>query len=323
MKITNSHITVGVDEVGRGPWAGPLLVSAVALDMSQTYCGLDDSKKLTKKRRSAMAIYIKQRALGVGLGWVDVNELDQLGMTKSLKLGARRAFSQLPIGVQTDAAQIVIDGNILMLDDSRAIAMIKADAKVQAVSAASIVAKVSRDSYMAQLDRVFPGYGFAKHAGYGTKQHLEALGQLGVIRGVHRSSFAPIKQLLGDDTDNQSVRPVEQTAGRIAEGVAAEYLASCGFTIVERNWKTKLCEIDIVAVKDKTIYFVEVKYRSNNACGDGVEAITARKQKQMRFAAEIYMHDHPETNRGYSPALLAVSLSGRSPAVDQLIDVDY
>ena len=316
---TSSNITIGIDEVGRGPWAGPLLVSAVALDMSQTYEGLADSKKLTKRRREILAPYVQRHALGVGLGWVDVAELDRLGMTSSLKLGAKRAYSQLPSSVVRLANRIVIDGNIKMLDDSRAIMMVKADAQVQAVSAASIVAKVARDSYMTQLEKTFPGYGFAKHAGYGTRQHAEALTKLGVISGVHRSSFAPIKKLLGETVgaDNR----INRTAGRIAESVAAEHLVNLGYQIVARNWRTKLCEIDIIAHKDKDLCFVEVKYRHDDSCGDGLDAITPRKLQQMRFAAEVYMHSCGKSIKDCNPRLMVAALSGRPPVIDELIDV--
>ena len=316
---TSSNITIGIDEVGRGPWAGPLLVSAVALDMNQCYEGLADSKKLTKRRREVMALYVQERALGIGLGWVDVVELDRLGMTDGLKLGAKRAYSQLPSDVTNRAERIVIDGNIKMLDDPRAVVMVKADAQVQAVSAASIVAKVARDSYMTQLEKTFPGYGFAKHAGYGTRQHVEALTKLGVISGIHRSSFAPIKKLLGEavDADNR----INRTAGRIAESVAAEHLVNLGYQIVAHNWRTKLCEIDIIAHKDKDLCFVEVKYRHNDSCGDGLDAITPRKLQQMRFAAEVYMHSCGKSIKDCNPRLMVVALSGRPPVIDELIDV--
>ena len=320
---TSSNITIGIDEVGRGPWAGPLLVSAVALDMGQTYEGLADSKKLTKRRREILAPYVQRHALGVGLGWVDVAELDRLGMTASLKLGAKRAYGQLPSSVARSANRIVIDGNIKMLDDSRAIVMVKADAQVQAVSAASIVAKVARDSYMTQLEKTFPGYGFAKHAGYGTRQHAEALTKLGVISGVHRSSFAPIKKLLGELDDKGTTGKIEQTAGRIAEVVAADYLISRGYQVVARNWRTKLCEIDIIALKDSVLCFVEVKYRQNSSHGDGLAAITNRKLEQMRFAAEMYMNCHGRQFGDCNPCLMAMALSGQPPRVDEVVEIGW
>ena len=318
---TSSNITIGIDEVGRGPWAGPLLVSAVALDMNHCYEGLADSKKLTKRRREVMALYVQERALGIGLGWVDVAELDRLGMTDSLKLGARRAYNQLPSDVTSRAERIIIDGNIKMLDDPRVVVMVKADAQVQAVSATSIVAKVARDSYMTQLGRVFPEYGFAKHVGYGTKQHSEALAKFGVINGVHRTSFAPIKKLLSELEDKGKTGKIEQTAGRFAEGVAADYLISRGYRVVARNWRTKLCEIDIIAHKEDGLYFIEVKYRQNSNHGDGLAAITDKKLEQMRFAAEMYLHCGGRQLGSYNPHLMAMALSGQPPRVDELVEI--
>lgn len=315
-------LTIGVDEVGRGPWAGPLVVSAVALDMSHQYDGLNDSKKLTKKRRDIEAVYIKQVAAGIGIGWVDAPELDRLGMTASLKLAARRAYQQLPDSVKRSANQIVIDGNIAMLDDPRVLVMVKADAKVQAVEAASIVAKVARDNYMKQLAKIFPDYSFASHVGYGTKAHMEALNKYGVIPGVHRASFAPIKKKLGEIVSDVKPNRVAKTPGRIAEQAAADYLVAQGYEIIDRNWRTKFCEIDIVARRDNKIYFVEVKYRDNDQHGDGLSAITPTKLKQMKFAAELYMQRLSSSIKSqYDFQLMAVSLHGEPPTVDGLIKI--
>ncbi|MDO4271897.1 MAG: ribonuclease HII [Candidatus Saccharibacteria bacterium] len=320
--MSNSQITIGIDEVGRGPWAGPLCVGAVALDMNQRYDGLADSKALTKKKRDKLDSYIKQRALGIGLGWVNPVELDRLGMTASLKLAAQRAFLQLPVEVRKSAGQIVIDGNIQMLDDERVIVLVKADAKVQAVSAASIVAKVARDNYMAQLGMVFPDYNFAKHVGYGTKVHMEALAKHGVLTGVHRASFAPIKKLLGEEVLGSKTKRVELTAGRIAEQVAADYLTSQGYKVIAWNWRTKLCEIDIIATKNDQIFFAEVKYRERSDHGDGLEAITPQKLQQIKFAAELFLHSYPRMAKHYNPRLLAVALRGAPPIIDKVVLID-
>ena len=323
---TNSNIIIGIDEVGRGPWAGPLLVSAVALDMSQSYEGLADSKKLTKHRRELLSPYIKQRAAGIGLGWVDVSELDRLGMAASLRLGAQRAYEQLSESVREQAAEIVIDGNTKMLTDERSITLVKADAKVQAVSAASIVAKVARDSYMTQLGRLFPDYGFEKHAGYGTKHHSEALQLHGVIDGVHRRSFAPIRRLLGlagDVNIDAANHPVELTIGRQAEHAAADYLRRNGYDVISQNWRTKTCEIDIVARRDRAIYFVEVKYRRSDESGDGLAAITATKLAQMKYAAKVYLQLMTRQTSRLDPHLLAISMSGDPPTVNDLVEITW
>lgn len=316
-------ITIGIDEVGRGCLAGPLLVGAVALDAS-TKCPDDirDSKKLSKKKRRLMATWIKENAISYGLGWVTAPEIDDLGMTKSLKLAARRAYNQLSDEAKAGAEQIAIDGNIMMLDDERAFTLIKGDDKVKAISAASIIAKVTRDYYMSvKVAPKYPNYGFEKHVGYGTKEHIAAIEKYGPIPGLHRYTFQPIKRMMNGD--ELKADKVSNTAGRRAEAVAAEYLDSNGYEVIARNWKTRECEIDIVARKDGAFYFAEVKYREDNRHGDGVSAITPKKLAQMIFSAKVYLHRYDLDKTGRTPVvkLLAVSLHGEPPAVDAVIDI--
>jgi len=183
-------VVVGIDEVGRGCWAGPLVAGAVVL--AEPINGLKDSKKLSKKQREKLTPYIYEEALVVGLGWVTPAEVDELGLTKSVRLAMQRALAC----VQVNYDEIIIDGNINFLaDNPKSRAVIKADDSVPAVSAASIVAKVARDEYMAKLEKKYPGYGFASHVGYGTAAHLTALRALGAS-DIHRRSFRPIQELL-------------------------------------------------------------------------------------------------------------------------------
>jgi len=178
--------TLGIDEVGRGPLAGPLVVAAVVLG-KHVPRDLDDSKKITAKKREALAMEIKRTAEAIGLGWVSAKVLDDIGMSESLKLATQLAVNQ----VRTDYEQIVIDGTINFLPDkSNVITMIKADSRVKAVSAASIIAKVARDNYMKKCNEIWPEYGFDKHVGYGTAYHLSAIQQYGASP-IHRLSFAP------------------------------------------------------------------------------------------------------------------------------------
>lgn len=316
-----SNITIGIDEVGRGPWAGPLVVCAVALNMSRHYEGLNDSKKLSKKKREMLSPYIKRNAAGIGIGWVDALELDSLGMTASLKLAARRAYDQLPVDIQQSAERIIIDGTMAMLDDPRVSFMPKADATVASVEAASIVAKVARDTYMMRLGKLFPGYGFASHVGYGTAAHSEALRKFGPIKGVYRYSFAPIKKLVDAAAVAEAAkhRKVEETMGRKAECVAADYLTEQGWEIVDRNWKTPECEIDIVARKGKVLNFCEVKYRENDTHGDGVAAITKTKLQQMTFASQVYQKMNP-ASKYFDIMISCCSLHGEPIVVDNYID---
>jgi ribonuclease HII len=183
-------ITVGIDEVGRGCWAGPLVAGAVVL--GDPIEGLKDSKKLTKQHRETLAVIIQADAIAFGLGWVEPAEIDVLGLTAANGLAMERALKQLGI----DYDEIIIDGNInYLLSNSKAQAVIKADATVPAVSAASIIAKVARDNYMAKMAERFPDYGFERHVGYGTAMHLERL-RLHGITELHRNSFKPVAGLM-------------------------------------------------------------------------------------------------------------------------------
>ena len=182
---------VGIDEVGRGCWAGPLVAGAVAL--SEPIPGLNDSKLLSKRRRTALSEIVMIQAAGVGLGWVTPQEVDALGLTKAVGLAMQRAVDQIEIVYD----EIIIDGNYNFLaEDVRAKALIRADAIVPAVSAASIVAKVARDNWMcSQAAKDFPAYGFDKHVGYGTKLHRDMLQRYGVC-ALHRQSYKPIQAIL-------------------------------------------------------------------------------------------------------------------------------
>lgn len=180
---------VGIDEVGRGCWAGPVVAGAVLL--REPIAGLADSKKLTKKQRKKLASQIHETAV-VGIGWVDAATLDDIGLTEAVGLAMRRALEQINVSYD----EVVIDGAFNFLPEVSAVRTeVKADATVPAVSAASIVAKVARDTYMAELGPQYAAYEFAKHVGYGTALHLEKLKQHGVS-DLHRKSFKPIAALL-------------------------------------------------------------------------------------------------------------------------------
>lgn len=309
---------LGIDEVGRGPWAGPLVVGAVVLGGAQIE-GLADSKKLTKKRREELSRLIYAQADAVALGWVSAAELDEVGMSQALRLATRRAVKQ----VHAPYHEIIIDGTVNFLDDTTrgqyVTTLPKADALVPSVSAASIVAKVARDAYMADQDVHYPGYGFARNAGYGVAAHRKAIEALGVTP-LHRLSFAPLQKYAEGakaraDTSSQpgSTKPTTRQVGNASESEVAKYLESNSYTIVERNWRTKWCEIDIIARQDDTLYFVEVKHRRHSDAGDGLAAITPRKLRQMRFAAELYAKTQPNCDLMLSVA----STTGDPP---QLVD---
>lgn len=311
---------VGIDEVGRGPWAGPLVVGAVVLDTDIP--GLTDSKKLTKKKREMLNVEIIDKAQAVGLGWVHAYELDEIGLPAALTLACKRALSEVHVPYH----EIIIDGTVNFLKDTRkgpyVTTLKKADLLVPSVSAASIVAKVARDEYMSRQHELYPEYGFDGHVGYGTAAHKAALEQHGVTP-LHRKSFAPIAQLLGNEI-NTYVKPSREGTtrgkGDESETIASEWLAQNGFSILERNWRIKLCEIDIVAQKKGAIYFVEVKHRKNQAAGSGTDAITAKKQRQMRFAANMYIHWN--NLYGADVRLAMISTTGESPVFEHYLELE-
>jgi len=185
---------VGVDEVGRGAWAGPLLVCAARLKKGKRFPkGLTDSKLLSKKQREELYPKIMD-ACEIGEGWVSADIIDQLGLTNALKNACLLAAMQL--GADFDDA-ILLDGTVNFFEGSHYTKVeikAKADLTDEIVSSASIVAKVTRDALMAKYDEDYPGYGFATHVGYGTKQHREAIAQNGITL-LHRKSFRPIKKL--------------------------------------------------------------------------------------------------------------------------------
>jgi ribonuclease HII len=184
-------ITVGIDEVGRGSWAGPLVAGAVII--SDDLQGLADSKKLTKAQRQALDLQIRSQAQAYGIGWVDANEVDDYGLTAAVGLAMQRALAQ----IQIDFEEIIIDGAMNYFpDEPRAKAVIKADDSVAAVSAASIIAKVARDNYMANIAHSkYPEYAFDRHVGYGTSLHQQMLKSYGIC-DLHRKSFRPVQAIM-------------------------------------------------------------------------------------------------------------------------------
>ena len=188
----NYSLFAGVDEVGRGPLVGAVVTAAVILDPNKSIVGLTDSKKLSEKKRNLLFDEIKEKALAWSLGRCEAAEIDQLNILQATMVAMQRAISGLHI--QPEFA--LIDGNRTPELSMKSLAVVKGDLRVAEISAASIIAKVTRDREMALLDSEFPQYGFAKHKGYPTKVHVEALEKFGAI-DQHRKSFKPVKKVLG------------------------------------------------------------------------------------------------------------------------------
>ncbi|MDW2138326.1 ribonuclease HII [Vibrio sp. 2128(2023)] len=188
------QLIAGVDEVGRGPLVGDVVTAAVILDPNNPIEGLNDSKKLSEKKRLALLPEIKEKALAWAVGRCSPEEIDELNILQATMVAMQRAIAGLK--VQPDLA--LSDGNRcpeLPMDSQ---AVVKGDLRVAEISAASIIAKVVRDQEMEELDKQYPQFGFAKHKGYPTKAHFEAIEQHGVI-SEHRKSFKPVKKALGLD----------------------------------------------------------------------------------------------------------------------------
>lgn len=324
---------LGIDEAGRGPWAGPLVVGAVVLGGVQIE-GLTDSKKLTKKRREALYPLICEQAVACATGWVSAGELDNVGMSEALRLATRRAVEQ----IRASYSEIIIDGTVNFLAGTGKGAYVKtmkkADLLVPSVSAASILAKVERDWFMAEQDELYPGYEFKAHAGYGVAKHRAAIEELGVTP-LHRLSFAPLAKYRtatslhfilpahpprrsvgsGDRSEDFTGKSGKTTKsiGDQAEMAVAKWLERDGHVVIERNWRTRWCEIDIVSRKEDVTYFTEVKYRKNAEYGDGFAAITNEKLRQMKFAAEYFVL---KNNTSGAVQLAAASVTGGDFAVE-------
>ncbi|AJI74066.1 ribonuclease HII family protein [Francisella philomiragia subsp. philomiragia ATCC 25015] len=184
-------IILGIDEAGRGPLSGPVVAAGVILDPEKTIDGLSDSKKLTEKKRQSLYEVITAHAKAYTIVEVSPQQIDQLNILQA----TLKAMNQVADNLKGQFDKVLVDGNKLPNWDYNSEAIVKGDSKVQEISAASILAKVHRDNICLEHDRLFPQYGFAKHKGYPTKEHLENIRKYGVLN-IHRKSYKPIQLLL-------------------------------------------------------------------------------------------------------------------------------
>lgn len=320
---------LGIDEVGRGPWAGPLVVGAVILKRPKTkkelaleiedatlldpiWDELTDSKKLTKSRREQLAPEIEKRAFATGLGWVPAAELDSLGLAEALKIATKRAVENClkNAGLENPekyisgkqnispeknfpVEEIIIDGTNNFLSgtplEDKVTILKKADLLIKEVSAASIIAKVARDNYMIETAA-------QKYPEYNFESHVgygTAKHQKALEKygpcPEHRASFKPVAKILGLTTKEKPSNKNTTKIGQTAEKIVAEYLRKKGHKILAHNYKTRLYEIDLVSATKDHLYFTEVKYRKTSSHGTPLEFIDQKKKQQMAFAAEAFM----------------------------------
>lgn len=258
----------GVDEAGRGPLAGPLVACAVVFPGDFRLTGIKDSKTISDSKRRKLAPRIREGALAVGTGTVTAHEIDVLGMAEAVRAAFRRAMEP----VASPGLSFLVDGNPVPGLPYPCRFLVRGDSTSASVAAAGILAKVTRDDMMLELDRAFPQYGFARHKGYGSGAHLEAIRRYGPCP-IHRRSFAPMKNEFRDGL----FRDLPPNAGRLAEDFAAEWLSGAGWRIRQRNWRTRHGEVDIVAERDDITAFIEVKHAL-----EGVEHLALAKVDSLR-----------------------------------------
>ena len=310
---------LGIDEVGRGPYAGPLVIGACILgdwqnsENAEWIEKLTDSKKLSAKRREELYVLIKEKALATATGWVSSAEIDEVGLSEALRLATRRAVEQIQ-KTKVPFSEIIIDGTMNFLVGTKLEKYVstlkKGDFLVKEISAASILAKVERDKYMTELDAVYPEYGFGKHVGYGTAAHQKAMEEFG-LTPEHRRSFSPVREIAEGKTtvkpktatrletaaepkNTSEQKTTNKQLGDRGEQVVADFLTAAGHEIVARNYKTKLFEVDIISQKAQVLYFTEVKYRSGRDFGEALDFIDKKKQQKMHLAVAGFLTAHPE-----------------------------
>lgn len=186
----------GVDEAGRGPLAGPVVAAAVILKKGATFTYVNDSKQLTEKERELALVEIKENAVAIGIGMSSVQEIDLINIYRASRQAMLSAISQLKV-----KPEFILSDAMPMEIDIPMESIIKGDAKSVSIAAASIIAKTTRDAYMVEMDKLFPSYGFAKHKGYPTKEHVEAIKTFGILP-IHRKTYEPIKSMLKKDLFN-------------------------------------------------------------------------------------------------------------------------
>ena len=276
-------LIAGVDEAGRGPLAGPVVAAAVILPNYYDLKGLDDSKKLTPKKRSQLFVEIQHQATAIGVGVVAAAEIDKTNILQATQQAMKMALGRL----KPRPDQAVIDGHALPTQIIPNKGVIKGDQTIDVIKAASIIAKVTRDNMMEQYDIIFPAYGFRKHKGYGTREHMDKL-RLNKACVIHRKSFKPVASAM----PTLSWLRKEDGIGQWGEQTAAVYLLERGYEIVAMNVHCDpYGEIDIIAEKDGIIIFVEVKTYSKKQLGTPVQNIDQNKLKKLEAAIHKYVVD--------------------------------
>ena len=270
-------VLCGIDEAGRGPLAGRVYAAAVILDDGFFHPELNDSKKLSEKKREELFPVIAAHSR-YAIAFAEASEVDELNILQASMLAMRRAAEQLAVS----ADLYLIDGNTHPRIPAVCRPVVKGDALSASVAAASVLAKVSRDRYMTQMDALYPQYGFAQHKGYPVPAHYAALAQYGPCE-IHRRNFL------------KKTHAAEPRRNRGADGEqqAADYLRSAGYEILARNFRTREGEIDVIACDGTRVALVEVKQRASDSIARPAAFVTPSKQKKLIAAAGQWLQEHP------------------------------
>ena len=275
-------ILAGIDEAGRGPLAGPVVAAAVIFPPGhQAIEGINDSKKISEKKREELYDKISSQSKAVGIGLVDSKAIDNLNIVNATYKAMRMAIGRTKCNIN----MLLVDGRPLKNSIISQEAIVGGDSKCYSIAAASIIAKVYRDRLMAKYHKIFPQYNFAKHKGYGTKEHCEAIEKFGACP-IHRYSF---KRVTGFEFDLKKITN-NRTIGSIGENHAAWYLYQQNYEIIERNYHfSNQGEIDIIARDGNVLIFVEVKTIRQKMFGKPEDKVDEFKQEQLYKIAEAYL----------------------------------
>ena len=280
------ELVAGIDEVGRGPLAGPVVAAAVILPKECKIEGVNDSKKLSAKKREELYDVILEKAVSYGIGIVSNERIDEINILQATYEAMRDALSQL----SPRAEYILADAVTIPMVSTPQQGIIKGDAKSMSIGAASIIAKVYRDRLMEAYEDVYPGYGFAANKGYGSAEHIEGIKKLG-ITPLHRKTF--VKNFLPQDGETTTDK------GNRGEALAAQQMEKMGSVFLETNFHALKGEIDINAKKGTYIVFTEVKYRKTEEMGSPAEAVNHWKQQHIIRAAKAYIAQNCLEQLGY------------------------
>lgn len=306
----------GVDEAGRGPLAGPVVAAAVILPPEFDPDGIEDSKSLSEAQRERAFERIRAGALAVGIGVAGRDDIDRLNILEA----SRRAMADAVRALSPAADFCLLDGLPIPGFAAPHRALPGGDALSVSISAASIVAKVTRDGLMRELDTRYPGYGFARNKGYGTPEHLQALERLGPCP-EHRLTFTPCARLLARKSLPLELRsPGRQRllSGAASENLVRAFLRGQGLTVLESNYRSRFGEIDVVALDGDTVCFVEVRSRRTGSQVGAAESVDARKRERIVRAARAWLQER-ECEAPCRFDVVEVEWKGRTGRVRQFL----